>query len=113
VSEPFHFGPSGQEPGLHPERASYGSFAVFADPDGNGWLLQEITTRLPGRVDPSATTFASTADLAAALRRAAAAHGEHEARIGAEDPDWPAWYADHMVREQAGTESGADEGADG
>lgn len=108
-----HAGTDARVPGPDPQRGSYGSFLSFSDPDGNGWLLQEITTRLPGRVDPSATTFASTTDLAAALRRAAAAHGEHEARIGAEDPDWPAWYADHMVREQAGTESGADEGADG
>jgi len=90
-------------PGPDPNRGSYGSFLSFSDPDGNGWLLQEITARLPGRLDPSATTYASTADLATALRRAAAAHGEHEKRIGAEDPDWPDWYADYMVREQAGT----------
>ncbi|MEU6431239.1 hypothetical protein ABZ860_35540 [Microbispora sp. NPDC046973] len=77
---------------------------AFSDPDGNGWVLQEVTTRLPGRLDPSATTFASAADLAAALRRAAVAHGEHEARLGAEDPNWPDWYADHLVREQAGSE---------
>jgi hypothetical protein len=67
-------------------------------------VVQEVTTRLPGRLDPSVTTFVSASDLAAALRRAAVAHGEHEARIGAEDPDWPDWYADHMVREQAGTD---------
>ncbi|MFF5142087.1 VOC family protein [Streptomyces sp. NPDC013157] len=83
---------------------SYGSFLSFSDPDGNGWLLQEVTTRLPGRVDPAATAFSSAGDLASALRRAAAAHGEHEARIGAEDPDWPDWYARYLVSEQAGTE---------
>jgi len=99
-----HGGKAARVAGRNPDRASYGSFLSFDDPDGNGWILQEITTRLPGRVDPAATTFTSTADLAAALRRAAAAHGEHEKRIGAADPDWPDWYADYMVREQAGTE---------
>ncbi|MFI6785989.1 VOC family protein [Nonomuraea sp. NPDC050383] len=99
-----HAGADARVPGPDPQRTSYGSFLSFSDPDGNGWILQEITTRLPGRVDPSITSFASTADLAAALRRAAAAHGEHEARTGAEDPNWPDWYADYMVREQAGDE---------
>jgi catechol 2,3-dioxygenase-like lactoylglutathione lyase family enzyme len=84
-----------------PERGSYRSFASFSDPDGNGWLFQEITTRLPGRVDTN-TTFTSSTELAAALRRAAAAHGEHEKRIGKRDEDWPDWYADYMVREQSG-----------
>jgi len=99
-----HAGTDARVPGPAPDRSSYGSFLSFSDPDGNGWLLQEITTRLPGRLDPSATTYASTADLASALRRASAAHGEHEARTGAADPNWPDWYADYMVREQAGTE---------
>ncbi|MEU4563674.1 VOC family protein [Actinoplanes sp. NPDC023936] len=99
-----HAGADARVPGPDPQRNSYGSFLSFSDPDGNGWLLQEVTTRLPGRVDPDATTYASAGDLAAALRRAAAAHGEHEARTGAEDPDWPDWYADYLVREQAGTE---------
>jgi catechol 2,3-dioxygenase-like lactoylglutathione lyase family enzyme len=89
--------------GLHPERRSYRSFASFSDPDGNGWLLQEITARMPGRVE-GATTFASSAELAAALRRAEAAHGEHEKRLGRRDEAWPEWYAEYMVREQAGTE---------
>jgi catechol 2,3-dioxygenase-like lactoylglutathione lyase family enzyme len=87
--------------GPDPERKSYSSFASFNDPDGNGWLFQEITTRLPGRVDAD-TTFASAPDLAAALRRAAAAHGEHEKRTGQHDENWPDWYADYIVREQAG-----------
>ena len=99
-----HAGTDARVAGPALDRQSYGSFVSFNDPDGNGWILQEITTRLPGRVDPAATSFASVDDLAAALRRAAAAHGEHEARIGAEDPDWPAWYAQYMVSEQAGTE---------
>jgi catechol 2,3-dioxygenase-like lactoylglutathione lyase family enzyme len=99
-----HAGTDARVPGPAPGRASYGSFLAFSDPDGNGWLLQEITTRLAGRLDPSVTAFASPEDLAAALRRAAAAHGEHEARIGAADPNWPDWYADYMVREQAGSE---------
>jgi hypothetical protein len=88
--------------GPDPGRASYRSFASFSDPDGNGWLFQEITARLPGRVEEE-TTFASPADLAAALRRAAAAHGEHEKRTGGQhDENWPDWYAEHIVREQAG-----------
>ncbi|MFD3925447.1 VOC family protein [Streptomyces sp. NPDC058614] len=99
-----HAGTDARVPGPDPQRGSYGSFLSFNDPDGNGWVLQEITTRLPGRLDPAATTFASAEDLASALRRAAAAHGEHEARTGAEDPDWPDWYAQYMAREQAGTE---------
>lgn len=90
--------------GPAPDHASYSSFATFADPDGNTWLLQEITTRLPGRIDAAETSFASTTDLANALRRAAAAHGEHEARIGQADENWPDWYADYLVKEQAGTE---------
>ena len=89
-------------PGPAPEGASYGSYVSFSDPDGNGWLLQEVTTRLPGRTDPTLTSFGSTPDLAGALRRASAAHGEHEKRIGKADPDWPDWYADYMVREQSG-----------
>ena len=88
--------------GAEPEHKSYGSFASFADPDGNQWLLQEITTRLPGRVEPAAASFASASELSKALKRAEAAHGEHEARIGHADPDWPDWYADYMIREQAG-----------
>jgi catechol 2,3-dioxygenase-like lactoylglutathione lyase family enzyme len=99
-----HAGTDERVSGPSPDRSSYGSFLSFEDPDGNGWILQEVTTRLPGRIDPAATSFASTDDLAAALRRAADAHGEHEARTGQEDADWPAWYADYMVKEQAGTE---------
>jgi catechol 2,3-dioxygenase-like lactoylglutathione lyase family enzyme len=99
-----HAGTEARVSGPDPEGHSYGSFLSFSDPDGNGWVLQEVTTRLPGRIDPAATTFASADDLASALRRAAAAHGEHEARTGQEDPDWPVWYAEYMVREQAGIE---------
>ena len=90
--------------GPHPQRQSYASFASFADPDGNSWLLQEVTKRLPGRVDADETAFVSANDLAAALRRAAAAHGEHEKRTGGHDDNWPDWYAAYMVREQAGQE---------
>jgi catechol 2,3-dioxygenase-like lactoylglutathione lyase family enzyme len=90
--------------GPAPDRASYGSFATVSDPDGNGWVLQEVTTRLPGRVDPAVTLFGSASDLARAMERASRAHGEHEKRIGQADPDWPDWYAGHMVAEQAGTE---------
>jgi catechol 2,3-dioxygenase-like lactoylglutathione lyase family enzyme len=97
-------GNNGRVSGPAPERGSYGSFVSFRDPDGNGWLVQEITTRLPGRVDPAATSFSSASDLARALRRAAEAHGQHEKRIGQADPSWPDWYAEFMVREQAGDE---------
>jgi catechol 2,3-dioxygenase-like lactoylglutathione lyase family enzyme len=89
--------------GPDPEHRSYHSFASFSDPDGNGWLFQEITTRLPGRVAGD-TRYASASDLSQALRRAAAAHGQHEARTGQADPNWPDWYAEYMVREQAGEE---------
>jgi catechol 2,3-dioxygenase-like lactoylglutathione lyase family enzyme len=101
--EPYLFGRL-RVSGLDPEHRSYRSFTSFSDPDGNGWLLQEITTRLPGRIDPAATSFTSASDLASAFRRAAAAHGEHEKRIGKADPNWPDWYAAYMVAEQAGTE---------
>lgn len=102
VSEVFHRGPQGRIKGPDPERPSYGSLATFSDPDGNAWLLQQVTQRLPGRVDGSNTTFTSVTDLAAALRRAAAAHGEHEKRTGGHDTNWPDWYADYIAREQAG-----------
>ena len=112
VSEVFHYagGPfnnSVEKPrlaGRDPEGRSYFSFASFEDPDGNRWLLQEITTRLPGRIDSATTTFSSASDLASALRRAEAAHGEHEKRTGERDANWPDWYAKYMVAEQAGTE---------
>ena len=114
VSEVFHpgtpgaqfqpDGTSGRVSGRAPEQASYSSFATFSDPDGNGWLLQEVTTRLPGRIDTAETSFASVNDVAQALRRAAAAHGEHEQRTGQPDENWPDWYAAYMVAEQAGEE---------
>ena len=91
--------------GPDPEHQSYRSFASFKDPDGNGWLFQELTTRLPGRIDSAATTFASANDLANAMRRAAAAHGKHEERTGGQrDENWPDWYASYMVAEQSGKE---------
>jgi catechol 2,3-dioxygenase-like lactoylglutathione lyase family enzyme len=103
ADEPYLFGRL-RVSGPDPEHRSYRSFASFHDPDGNGWLFQEITARLPGRIDPAVTTFASANDLASALRRAEAAHGEHEKRIGARDANWPDWYAKYMAAEQAGTE---------
>lgn len=113
ISEVFHAaepgaqfqpdGATGRVGGRAPEQGSYRSFATFRDPDGNSWLLQEVTTRLPGRIDPALTSFGSARDLASALRRAAAAHGEHEKRTGGQyDEGWPDWYADYMVREQSG-----------
>jgi catechol 2,3-dioxygenase-like lactoylglutathione lyase family enzyme len=113
VSEVFHAGSPGAQfqpsgaghlTGPAPDRQSYGSFATFSDPDGNRWLLQEITNRLPGRVDASETTFPSPSDLAEAMRRAETAHGEHERRTGQRDENWPDWYAAYMVAEQAGQE---------
>jgi catechol 2,3-dioxygenase-like lactoylglutathione lyase family enzyme len=103
VSELFHReGSEARVPGADPQRRSYGSRASFNDPDGNRWLLQEVTTRLPGRIDANDTKFVSSAELAAALRRAEAAHGEHEKRTGQRDANWPNWYAEYMIREQAG-----------
>jgi catechol 2,3-dioxygenase-like lactoylglutathione lyase family enzyme len=112
VSEVFHYagGPFNnavEKPrvaGRDPEGRSYFSFASFEDPDGNRWLVQEITTRLPGRIDSAATTFNSVSDLSSALRRAETAHGEHEKRTGHRDANWPDWYAKYMIAEQAGAE---------
>ena len=114
VSEVFHAGTPGAQfqpngtngrvGGPAADHASYGSFATFSDPDGNGWLLQEVTTRLPGRVDRAETAFASPRDLASALRRAETAHGQHEKRTGERDANWPDWYAEYMVAEQSGKE---------
>ena len=112
VSEVFHpaapgaqFQPEGSDTrltGPSPDHTSYGSYATFSDPDGNTWLLQEVTTRLPGRVEQVETAYASVKDLANALRRAENAHGEHERRIGQHDANWPDWYATYMAAEQSG-----------
>jgi catechol 2,3-dioxygenase-like lactoylglutathione lyase family enzyme len=107
VSDIWHGPPfpvEARQPGVDPERTSYGSFFSFTDPDSNTWLVQEVTTRLPGRMNSAETGYASAADLASALRRAEAAHAEHEKRIGEADASWPAWYAEYMVAEQAGTD---------
>jgi hypothetical protein len=114
VSEVFHAetpgaqfqpdGTTGRVSGPAPDHDSYGSFATFSDPDGNGWLVQEITTRLPGRIAAVETAFATITDLASALRRAEAAHGEHEKRTGERDENWPDWYAAYIAAEQAGDE---------
>jgi len=114
ASEVWHgppFPPEARQPGPDPERTSYGSFFSFADPEGNTWLVQEVTTRLPGRIDAAETAFSSTADLASALRRAEAAHVEHQKHTGrphlfhrSAQENWPAWYAAYLVAEQAGTD---------
>ena len=111
ISEVFHpgtpgaqFGTDGRVSGPAPDHGTYRSFATFRDPDGNGWLLQEITTRLPGRIDSNTTAYTSVTDLANAMRRAEAAHGEHEKRTGVRDTNWPEWYASYMVAEQTGAE---------
>ena len=115
ASEIWHGPPfpvEARQPGPDPQRTSYGSFSSFTDPDGNTWLVQEVTTRLPGRIDTDQTAVASTADLARALRRAEAAHAEHEKRTerphlfhhSGQDENWPAWYAAYIVAEQAGTD---------
>ena len=106
------FPPEARQPGPDPERTSYGSFFSFTDPDGNTWLVQEVTTRLPGRIDAASTAFASATDLTSALQRAEAAHAEHQKHTGrshllhrsGQDENWPAWYAAYMVAEQAGTD---------
>ena len=104
MSEVFHRPGLGKPPvsGPDPERHSYASFATFSDPDGKSWLLQEITARLPGRVNANDTTFTSPVELAKAMRRAEAAHGEHEKRTGERDANWSDWYAEYIVSEQAG-----------
>ncbi|MEU7800294.1 VOC family protein [Micromonospora arborensis] len=102
VGDIFHVGPDGPVDGLDPQRRSYVSRATLRDPDGNTWLLQEITSRLPGRIEGGLTSFGSASDLTSALKRAAAAHGEHEKRTGERDDDWPEWYAAYLVSEQSG-----------
>jgi len=103
VDEVYHIGAGGKASGLDPERNSYRSLASFRDPDGNHWVMQEITTRLPGRLDPSTTSYSSVLDLQNALIRASTAHGEHEKRMGGQrDEQWPVWYAQYMVAEQSG-----------
>jgi catechol 2,3-dioxygenase-like lactoylglutathione lyase family enzyme len=107
ASEVFHgspFSPEGRISGPDPEHQSYRSYISFEDPDGNAWIVQEVTRRLPGRINPATTTFASANDLASAMRRAATAHGEHEKRNGQRDANWPGWYAAYMAAEQAGTD---------
>jgi catechol 2,3-dioxygenase-like lactoylglutathione lyase family enzyme len=104
ASEVFHGSPFSRISGPDPERQSYSSFVSFKDPDDNMWIVQEVTRRLPGRIDPAMTTFTSANDLASAMRRAAAAHGEHEKRNGQQDANWPDWYAAYMAAERAGTE---------
>jgi len=113
VTDVFHPGDPGAQfegaasdtrlEGPDDKRESYGSFAVVHDPDGNAWLLQEVTMRFPGRTNQNETTYASIADLAGAMRRASVAHGQHEARTGQADANWPDWYAAYMVAEEAGT----------
>jgi catechol 2,3-dioxygenase-like lactoylglutathione lyase family enzyme len=100
ADEPYLFGRV-RVSGPDPERRTYRSFASFSDPDGNGWLLQEVTSRLPGRVE-GVTTFTSPNDLAAAFRRAEAAHSAYEKTLGHRDAEWPVWYADYIVNEQSG-----------
>ena len=104
AGEIFHITANGPVAGIDPERGTYRSLALFSDPDGNSWMLQEITTRLPGRIDLGVTSFTSVPDLISALRRAEAAHGEHEKRTGVRDENWTDWYAAYMAAEQAGTE---------
>ena len=114
ISDVFHPGVPGAQflpasagghaSGPAPDHASYGSFATFSDPDGNGWLIQEITKRLPGRIEAQTTTYTSPNDLADALRRAEAAHSQHEKQIGQSDKNWPDWYANYMIAEQHGAE---------
>ncbi|HWF82319.1 MAG TPA: VOC family protein [Streptosporangiaceae bacterium] len=107
VSEVFHSNGAKRNPGPDPEHRSYQSYASFNDPDGNGWLLQEVTTRLPGRTTSALAAYGSIESLANALRRAEAAHGRYEQELGHADPDWPAWYAQYMTNESAGPKTSA------
>jgi catechol 2,3-dioxygenase-like lactoylglutathione lyase family enzyme len=102
TDEVFHVGEGGRASGLDPQRRSYRSYASFHDPDGNRWLFQEVTTRLAGRIDSGVTSYGSASDLASAMRRAEAAHGEHEKRTGQHDANWSDWYAEYMAAEQSG-----------
>jgi catechol 2,3-dioxygenase-like lactoylglutathione lyase family enzyme len=107
ASEVFHgspFSPAGRIGGPDPERKSYSSYVAFEDPDGNAWIVQEVTRRAPGRIDPAKPTFASANDLASAMRRAEAAFGEHEQSNDQRNEKWPDWYASYMAAEQAGTD---------
>lgn len=103
-----HAGMEARVNGLAPGRKSYSSFASFSDPDGNGWVMQEIRQRLPGRVSDDAPVDApsTTAALLDLLKGAAAAHGIHEKNDlgGVYDENWPQWYAEHMTKalEEAG-----------
>jgi catechol 2,3-dioxygenase-like lactoylglutathione lyase family enzyme len=97
-----HAGTTGRVAGPSPEHKSYGSWVSFDDPDGNTWYVQEVTTRRPGRTTSALAAYGSVAGLADALRRAEAAHGQHEKEIGHSDPDWPDWYARYMADESAG-----------
>ena len=85
-------------PGPDPERRSYCSYASFSDPDGNGWALQEITTRLPGRLWSDFGT--DVAGLAALLREAEEQHGRYEP--GAPEHAWWSWYAPYIVARRLG-----------
>jgi catechol 2,3-dioxygenase-like lactoylglutathione lyase family enzyme len=105
VGEIFHLTPNGPAPGIDPDHGTYRSRALFSDPDGNSWMLQEITTRLAGRIDSGVTSYGSVTDLISALIRAATAHGEHEKSMGGQrDENWPVWYAEYLAAEQAGSE---------
>jgi catechol 2,3-dioxygenase-like lactoylglutathione lyase family enzyme len=99
VSETFHRESGGFAPGADPSHTSYNSYASFKDPDGNDWLIQEVTTRLPGRTTSPTAIYGSEAGLSDALRRASEAHGRHEAETGKADENWPDWYAHFMVEE--------------
>ena len=95
VSEAFHFGASGPVPGADPEGRSYATRATFSDPDGNGWVLQEIKTRLPGRGLGN-----DVATLTELLREAEERHGTYEAT--APKHHWSAWYSAYIVARQRG-----------
>ena len=107
VSGVFQLDGAKRVPGPAPGHKSFGSYVSFNDPDGNGWLVQEVTTRVPGRTISVLAAYGSVAALADALRRAAAAHGRHEKEIGHADPDWPDWYAQYMADESAGRDTSA------
>jgi hypothetical protein len=101
VSGVFHMDGTKRVPGPAPGRTSFGSYVSFDDSEGNSWVVQEVTTRVPDRPTSVLAAYGSVGALADALRRAAAAHERHAQNIGHADPDWPDWYAQYLADESA------------
>jgi catechol 2,3-dioxygenase-like lactoylglutathione lyase family enzyme len=107
VSGVFHMDGTSRVPGPAPDRESFGSYVSFDDQEGNNWVVQEVTTRVPGRTTSVLAAYGSVGALADALRRAAAAHDHNAENTGRADPDWPDWYARYLADESAGPDANA------